>query len=305
MLSTVFGCLWCASGCSAQRVGAHFAFFPPNPPTYTVSTDAQGNPKLRLGLQRKSTVANVETGVELIVNSLKEEIAVFYFRVSKPKAVIIFSHGNAMDCGIIFYYWMEMAHRLDVDVYAYDYTGYGASTGKPSETATYADITAVYEYIKQRGVNPKDQIILYGQSVGTGPSCYLASTQPVRGLVLHSPMLTGIRVIANNDSFCSPACLFRSCDLFPNIRRIPQITAPVFIMHGTDDVVIDISHAHGLLTNWPKKYIHEPYIVEGAGHDDIYEKDPTEYYNRMQEFIKMSKPEKGSAALPPMSITML
>lgn len=54
------------------------------------STDAQGNPKLRLGLTRKSTVANVETGVELIVNSLKEEIAVFYFRVAKPKAVILF-----------------------------------------------------------------------------------------------------------------------------------------------------------------------------------------------------------------------
>lgn len=90
---------------------------------------------------------------------------------------------------------------------------YGASTGVPSERDTYADIEAVYHYIESLGVDPADNIILYGQSVGTGPSCHLAARKPVRGLVLHSPMVTGIRVISNDNSVCAPASIFRSCDL--------------------------------------------------------------------------------------------
>jgi dienelactone hydrolase len=72
---------------------------------------------------------------------------------------------------------------------------------------------AVYEHITGRGVNPAEELILYGQSVGTGPSCYLAAHRPVRGLVLHSPMATGIRVISNSDSLCAPASMLSACDL--------------------------------------------------------------------------------------------
>mmetsp|Transcript_5409 Transcript_5409/g.10313 ORF Transcript_5409/g.10313 Transcript_5409/m.10313 type:complete len:310 (+) Transcript_5409:354-1283(+) len=298
-LSSVFACLWCASGCSSRKVGAQFAFFPPEPPTYHLNVDDAGNAKVRLHVRvaGRSDLPTVRTHVELLTTSLGQRIPVFSFRVPKPTCCIVFSHGNAMDCGIIFHYWMEMAHTLSADVFAYDYTGYGASTGVPSERDTYADIEAVYHYIESLGVDPADNIILYGQSVGTGPSCHLAARKPVRGLVLHSPMVTGIRVISNDNSVCAPASIFRSCDLFTNVKQIPNIEAKVYIMHGTNDAVIDVSHAEYLLSKWPQDKQHPPYFVQGAGHDDIYETDPVEFYRRLREFIEATSPSQR--ATPP------
>jgi len=304
-LSSVIACLWCASGCSAQRVGAHFAFFPPDPPTYSIGQDEGGNTKLRLHLRvgGKQERPHVRTHVKLIETINHQRIPVFSFRVPQPRCVMLFSHGNAMDCGIIFHYWVEMAHRLNCDIFAYDYTGYGVSTGVPSEEDTYADILAVYDHLVTIGVSPKAELIVYGQSVGTGPSCHLAAHRPIAGLVLHSPMVTGIRVISNQDGVCAPASVFRSCDLFPNVRHIPKIAALTLIMHGTKDEVIDVAHAEHLLSKWPAAIKHEPYIVPGAGHDDVFETDPEEFYRRLLEFIHAATNNQSFTTTPPKAMT--
>lgn len=86
----------------------------------------------------------------------------------------------------------------------YDYSGYGASSGKPSEVNTYADIEAVYQCLQtEYGVSQED-MILYGQSVGSGPTLHLASRLPrLRGVVLHSAILSGIRVVCQvNFTLC-------------------------------------------------------------------------------------------------------
>lgn len=86
----------------------------------------------------------------------------------------------------------------------YDYSGYGASSGKPSEANTYADIEAVYQCLQtEYGVSQED-MILYGQSVGSGPTLHLASRLPrLRGVVLHSAILSGIRVVCQvNFTLC-------------------------------------------------------------------------------------------------------
>jgi hypothetical protein len=68
--------------------------------------------------------------------------------------------------------------------------------GTPLERNTYSDIEAVYNYVQEHVANGVSRsIILYGQSVGSGPSCYLASKQPVGGLILHSPFTSGMRVL--------------------------------------------------------------------------------------------------------------
>lgn len=67
---------------------------------------------------------------------------------------------------------------------------------QPTEYHTYADIEAVYECLKEKYGAGEEDIILYGQSVGSGPTVDLASHLPnLRGVVLHSPLLSGIRVL--------------------------------------------------------------------------------------------------------------
>jgi pimeloyl-ACP methyl ester carboxylesterase len=118
-------------------------------------------------------------------------------RTDKTKTILI-SHGNATDCGAMFPIQVVLAHSLDCNVVVYDYSGYGMSGGVPDEAATYRDIDAVYDYVLDQVAEGRESnIILYGQSVGSGPCCYLAAKRDceVGGMILHSPFTSGMRVL--------------------------------------------------------------------------------------------------------------
>ena len=115
----------------------------------------------------------------------------------KQPKTIIYSHGNATDIGAMFPLQAVIAHSLDCNVVMYDYSGFGESGGMPLEENTYCDIDAVYNYTLEHVANndPKS-IILYGQSVGGGPCCYLAQkNENLGGMVLHSAFTSGMRVL--------------------------------------------------------------------------------------------------------------
>ncbi len=87
----------------------------------------------------------------------------------------------------------ELSRLLRVNVMAYDYSGYGCSSGSPTVNNTLADITAVLQCLSDAYGIPASRVVLYGQSVGSGPSCYLAAQRPdLAGVVLHSPLLSGV-----------------------------------------------------------------------------------------------------------------
>jgi fermentation-respiration switch protein FrsA (DUF1100 family) len=168
------------------------------------------------------------------------------------------------------------------NVVVYDYSGYGASGGVPMEKNTYRDIKLVYEYIVSNITKHEHNVILYGQSVGSGPSCYLASKRPnVGGLILHSPFTSGMRVLTPSRAL---ACL----DIFPNIDRIKQTSCPVYIIHGKKDVEVPIEHGMALYANVREECRSEPWWVEGRGHNDICEgrEMMREYLRRLDVFIK-------------------
>ena len=112
---------------------------------------------------------------------------------------IIYSHGNATDIGAMFPMQVVLVHALNCHVVMYDYSGYGASGGVPEEASTYADMDAIYKYVLEESDlvdHDASRIILYGQSVGSGPCCYLAAKDDqVGGMILHSAFTSGMRVL--------------------------------------------------------------------------------------------------------------
>jgi acetyl esterase/lipase len=67
---------------------------------------------------------------------------------------------------------------------------------QPSEQNTYADIEAAYRCLVEKYGTKEEDIILYGQSVGSGPTLDLATRLPnLRAVILHSPILSGLRVM--------------------------------------------------------------------------------------------------------------
>lgn len=115
-----------------------------------------------------------------------------------PKYTILFSHGNAVDLGQMSSFYLGLGTRINCNIFSYDYSGYGVSTGKPSEKNLYADITAAWHALRTRYNVTPDKVILYGQSIGTVPTVDLASRFEVGAVILHSPLMSGMRLAFPN-----------------------------------------------------------------------------------------------------------
>ena len=92
---------------------------------------------------------------------------------NRSPITILYSHANAEDLGCIYPWCKYLSRQLRVNIFAYDYTGYGLASdeGRPNEAQCYADIDAAYDYLRLRMHIPASQIVLYGRSLGSGPSC--------------------------------------------------------------------------------------------------------------------------------------
>ncbi len=137
------------------------------------------------------------------------QIACLFVRcTATPKYTILFSHGNAVDIGQMSSFYYGLGSRLDCNIFTYDYSGYGASDSTPTEKNLYCDIQAAWNALRIRyGISPSN-IILYGQSIGTVPTVDLASKYDCGGVVLHAPLMSGMRVAFNTSrTWC--------CDAFP------------------------------------------------------------------------------------------
>lgn len=121
-------------------------------------------------------VTYVHEGNEMIWLRTQGNVQIPAFYIPQPgaKLTILFSHGNAEDLGSIYEWFLYFSEKLKVNVFAYDYDGYGKASGVPSDQACYEDIEAAYLYLKNTLHIPSEHIVLYGRSLGSGPSLYLA-----------------------------------------------------------------------------------------------------------------------------------
>ncbi|KAK6934940.1 hypothetical protein RJ641_035095 [Dillenia turbinata] len=284
-------------GCSLSHLASKFAFFPPSPPTYKIKKREDG----KLIVVSSSSTCSISPcednslDVRLIDTKKGNKIVAFYFRNPYARLTLLYSHGNAADLGQLYDLFVQLKVNLRVNLIGYDYCGYGASTGKvvdgsleltsyilaiycikPSESNTYADIEAVYECLEtEYGVSQED-LILYGQSVGSGPTLHLAARLPrLRGIVLHSGILSGLRVLCNMK--------FTLCfDIYKNVNKIKKVKCPVLVIHGTEDDVVNWFHGNGLWKMAKEPY--EPLWIKGGGHCNL-ELYP-DYIRHLCRFIK-------------------
>ena len=229
-------------------------------------------------------------------------IPAFYIEKPNAQVTILFSHGNAEDLGMIYDWFNDLARVLRVNIMAYDYTGYGKSNGTPTEDNCYADIEAAFRYLLEvRRIQP-EQVVLYGRSLGSGPSCYLASKtanegRSVGGVILQSPLLSAYRVAFN----------FRYTlvgDRFPNIDYAPNIQCPVFIIHGTQDEVVPFWHGEELFLALPQPWRAKPFWVEeGPRCCYVQLLRPTgAFVDKLIEFLDLHVSARRGKVAPPMII---
>nr|QBK88832.1 MAG: alpha/beta hydrolase family protein [Mimivirus LCMiAC01] len=202
---------------------------------------------------------------------------------TSTNTTIIYSHGNACDIGIMRNNMVELKNRLNVNVLIYEYTGYGLDRdNEPSEYGCYKSADTAIHYLHKTLMIPYKNIIVMGESVGSGPSCYIAEKYPVGGLILEGPFVSCINVIS---SFL--ATIGKFMDTFPNYTRIQNIKCPCIIMHGNADTIIDVDNTIDLWDYIPKQYRYEKIIVDGADHHEIRKKyGRDKYYKKLSDFIE-------------------
>ncbi|XP_010275723.1 PREDICTED: protein ABHD17B-like [Nelumbo nucifera] len=273
-------------------VAARLAFFPPDPPTYDVVQREDGKYIFNGVTNDKSM------DVHLLETKGGNKIVATFWRHPDARLTVLYSHGNAADLGQMKELFIELRAHLHVNIMSYDYSGYGASTGKPSEFNTYYDIEAVYNCLKREYEIKQEDVILYGQSVGSGPTLHLAARLPrLRGVVLHSAILSGIRVLY-------PVKMTFWFDIFKNIDKIRNVNCPVLVIHGTSDDIVDFSHGKRLWELSKEKY--DPLWIKGGGHCNLetypeYIKHLRKFINAMEKLSLMK--ETKPALLPNPSMT--
>ena len=213
----------------------------------------------------------------------RTQITGIYLPLPKAEYTILYSHGNGEDLGEILPRLRDL-RDIGFNIFSYDYQGYGTSQGRPSVAGAYQDVNAAYEYLTQKLGIPANKIIVYGYSVGGGPSVDLASRQPVAGLVIESSFTTAFRVVTG-----IPVYPF---DKFPNIDNIKNVNCPVLVIHGNADRVIPFSHGQQLfaMVDQPKL----SFWVNGAGHLNLLEVAGEEYVKVMTEFIRLVQYNQNS-----------
>lgn len=188
--------------------------------------------------------------------------------------VVLYSHGNGEDIGNLMPLLDEVSEK-GIEILAYDYPGYGLSQGKPSESGCYEAIDAAYQHLTQElGVEPH-RIVAWGRSLGTGPSCYLASTSKVGGLLLETPFLSAFRTVTE-----IPVLPW---DRFGNLGRIQDITCPSLVIHGKLDEVIPFRQGRKIHKELPepKSFLEIP----TASHNDLGLKGGQLYQSAIDDFF--------------------
>lgn len=210
----------------------------------------------------------------------KDVIPAWYLErvpASEGGITLLFSHGNAEDIGMAVQYFREVCGILNCNIFCYEYAGYGQSTGVPSEESLYACIEAAYKYLTDIIGIPWDKVVLYGRSLGSGPSCHLASIAGVRGLIIQSGLLSALRVGFN-------LRFTHDGDMFPNCDIADRIVCPTYIIHGTHDEIVPFYHGRQLFSLVAQPY--EPFWVEGGGHNNLEYVAREAFYERLNRFLR-------------------
>jgi fermentation-respiration switch protein FrsA (DUF1100 family) len=187
----------------------------------------------------------------------------------KPPAegmpVIVIFHGNAGHYAMRSYKMQPYA-ELGYGVLLAGYRGYGGNPGAPSEEGFYKDGRANIAWLKTQGIAGQD-IILYGESIGSGVAVQIATEINERALILEAPFDSLARVAGRRYFFFLFARHVVQ-DKFENDRKIAQIGSPLLIVAGGRDAIIPIQHPKRLFAaaNEPKTL----HLVQEGGHNDLY-----------------------------------
>jgi fermentation-respiration switch protein FrsA (DUF1100 family) len=205
----------------------------------------------------------------------------WFFPLAVDRPAILFCHGNAGN----------ISHRLDnvarllekgLQVFIFDYRGYGRSAGKPSEKGIYLDGLAAYDYLVREERIPASNIVVFGRSLGAAVAIEVALQKEIRSVILESAF-TSTKDMAKAMLLFKPLSPFMPVN-YDNLAKISRLRTPKLIVHGDQDEIVPFGMGQKLFdaADRPKDF----YPIRGAGHNDTYPVGGEKYFNRVATFVE-------------------
>ena len=225
-----------------------------------------------LGLAHEDVWLTAEDGVR---------IHGWYLPVPRARWVTLVSHGNAGNISHRLDRALLLQARLRSSVFLYDYRGYGASEGSPDEAGTYRDARAAYRYLAEQKQVKADELVLFGESLGSAVSLELALSRPAAALVLEAPF-TSVRDMARTTIFAPFAPFVRT--RYESLARISRLRMPLLVVQGDRDEIVPPAQGRRLFdaAPEPKRY----FAIPGAGHNDTYLVGGEAYWRTIADFLE-------------------
>lgn len=195
-----------------------------------------------------------------------KEAHAFHFRKPGATRTIVHFHGNAETirsmCGVA-----SDLHARGLSVMLVEYRGYGSSRayGPPTETGLYLDAEAALDALAAEGTT-KDQIVLWGTSLGTGVATEMATRNRGRALVLVAPFTSITSIVDRVAPGLLPAGLIAR-DRYDSLGKASGVHVPTVVVHGDADEVVPWDMGRELAAAIPGAKL---VTVPGAHHGDVY-----------------------------------
>ncbi len=158
----------------------------------------------------------------------------FHKKDIKQKKTLLFFHGNAGNLSNRIYK-LNLIKNFDINFLIVAYRGFSGNEGNPTEEGLYQDARDAYEWLNKQEIKDK-QIIIYGESLGTGVSAEIAQNKKFAGIILESPFTS--MVDAGKHYYFYLPVSFLLKDRYETIKKLKNIKIPILVMHGEKDKIV-------------------------------------------------------------------
>ena len=150
---------------------------------------------------------------------------------------IIYFHGNA---GTLDNRIHKLNHFKDIDVnfLIIAWRGFSGNEGKPTEDGLYIDGKSAVNWVLEQGIK-EENIVLYGESLGTGITLEIAQNKNFAGVILETPFTSMVDAAKNFYPYIPVNLLLK--DRYENEKKVRSINIPIMIMHGEKDTIVPFS----------------------------------------------------------------
>ncbi|MFH1808192.1 MAG: alpha/beta hydrolase [Pseudomonadota bacterium] len=219
-------------------------------------------------------------------------LGAFWVRSRRNAPTLLYLHGDAENVCDQLYFWPAAAHEAGLNCLFLDYPGFSTSQGWPSLGNACTAARLALRFLLQQPSRRVPGVVVMGRSLGSVFALDLVRrtrSPRLRGLVLESALADLAGYVASVTPFAELGLDGVTCEAqlrrdFDAREALARVCCPVLVLHGRDDTILPVSHAHEL-ARWAGLRLWRQVLFDEGGHNALFSRHRAEYVRLLQELL--------------------